>query len=529
MDLVKACCALLLTVGASASATTYEFGGSNAGAIGGFGRDLTFNVFGIEESIVDARLELTLDYSEARELGFTLSDPLSAVQLPVAGFSALPAGVGVHGRYRFDDRSTTAWTELVAPNGEVSTLVPARAGQVGLPGTVCFNLLARYLEHDFDERNGERRLQVRRIASGPGSGSITAARLIIDTAPADLLFATGVEEPAVPTRRCRRAPLDLAFHSGADFNAVSPLALSFRDAKNSLNWSSLQLSPLQDFGPFVFGDLSAKAYAGRFGWRSRLNMGVWNEASGTLDFTTGPTAGAGLRTLSLPGDWTSRTYRVIPGDYDGDGATDVAVAFVADNNQWKARIRFSRDETIADFVVDPRVLRPAEFSSVEIGFGPAQDADNNGTDEVTLFARMSPASGQMAMMRIDLLPLLNGAVAPVVQTVPWGNIGDRLVLGKWTAATDQLGMMVVRFAGGTWQWFRLGNPVPTVWGQLGDYPVSFDGDGDGLNDIAYYRRSDHRWHLIRSSDQVQTTLGPWGDLNYEPLGYSLGTVTPGAF
>jgi len=518
--------ALALAAVGVASATSFTFDASNAGSIDPtIGRDLNFNLFGVDGPIVQATLELELDYSEARELSIALTDPTGVVQMRVVGFTNIPAGVGARGVYRFDDRSKLAWPEIIEAAGDVPTILPTRAAQPAPRlGSYCLNHIARFLEHDLEARDGQVRLMIRRLIAGPGTGSITRARLRLHTEMGDTLFATGIEEPANPAPPCRRPPFDLVFNGGNDLVPRSPLSMLHRDASNDLNWGVLQLFPLQDFGPTPFGDLTARAYPGRFGGRSRMNIGYWDASSGTLNFNTG----AGIRSESLSGAWAGNTHKLLPGDYDGDGITDVAVAFLGVGMRWNVRVRFSANGDVGDYVIDPRSLRPAEFTAVEIGFGIGQDADGNGSDEINVYARMSSASNAMALMRIDLNALRAGGSVPYVFTNAHGQVGDRMISGKWSNATgvDQLGVMVTRFSGGNWQWHRQGTVQATIFGQLGDFPIAIDADGDGLNDIAVYRPADRRWVVLQSSNQAQVTFGPYGEINGEPLGYAVGSVNP---
>jgi hypothetical protein len=517
---------LLFGVSCSLSAARFVFTASNPGAIAGTGRDLQFDIQGVPAEIRAARLQLRLNYSAARELGMKLVEVPGAIELPL-----IPDGTGTGpsyaGQYVISDSAVTTMQQLRPSSGVVPN-VASRAHQFGVGG-VCLNLIGRFLEFDRN-RNGPLTLSITRTPSvgGGGAGSITEAVLVIDTAEPDEVLSTGFEEPAEAITRCRRPPLDLVFNGGVEGNQ-SPLAiLGFTSQTPSLmTWSVQQLSPLQAFGPVQIGTRRTPVYAGRFGGRSRLNFGFWDEVTGTLNFTTG----AGGRSLELPGDWVTTQHQVIPGDYDGDGVTDLAVAFFA-NGLWTARILFSKSGKLTDQIIDPRALDPQSFSSSRVGFGTAQDSDFDGRDEIFIHARQNDVS--LFMRQIQFVPSTPNSFAGGNVLPPWGIDGDKLVLGRWSTSTsgNRLGIMLARknFATNAWEWYRFPNETPVVWGlALSDDPVSIDVDGDGQNDIAVYRRTDQRWYVIQSSDGAQVTLGSFGSTNGLPLGTAQGIVAPPEF
>ncbi len=507
-------------------AATFGFSASNVGPLTDGGRDLQFEIQGVDSEIRAAHLRLRLNYSAAHELAMRLVDVPGAVELPLFPHG-MDTGAQFSGVYVLDDRALTTMEQLRTGSAAVPN-VASRAYQTGVEGQ-CLNMIGRFLEFDRN-RNGLLTLSITRTpeVTGGGSGSISEATLVIDTAEPDELHASGFEESVEALTPCRRPAFDLTFNGGVEASH-SPLAiLDFSaDALPQMNWSALQLSPAQSFGPVSLGTNRTPVYAGRFGGRSRMNFGYWDEATGTLNFTTG----AGARFLELPGDWDTTEHFVIPGDYDGDGITDLAMAFLA-NGAWTSRILFSRSGQLLDQIIDPRVLSPTNFSSGSIGFGAGQDADLDGRDEIFIYARQSSSEPQMRMLQI--VPFTPDTPGTFFDGPSWGIFGDELVLGRWSTSTsgNRLGMMVVRknLMIDRWQWFRFPDSEPVDWGLASvDLPVSIDVDGDGQNDLAVYRRSDQRWYVIQSSDAAQVTLGPFGTSNGWPLGTAQGLTAPLAF
>jgi hypothetical protein len=511
---------LVLALPALAPAARFTADASNTGAIDGSGRDLVFDLGAIPDPIVSATLQLDISYSRARELNWSLVDNSGEVVLPLAMMSGVSSTVTMNGRYRISDGAATTWALAAPVSGNLPTAYPARAFQFG-QGGVCTNLLARYLEFDLD-RNLPLTLRISRLGSASGSGAISGARLVIDTSAPDELLATGMEEPDHAPMVCQRPSLDLVLNGGSESPTRSPLTLL--DYTGAPDWSIRQFDPPQDFGPIAFGiGPNTQPYPGRFGGRSRLNLGFWDASTGTLNFTTG----SGSRSLSLPGDWASTPHFPIPGDYDGDGITHLAMAFLGDfvgQPRYYARILFSRDEALRDLIVDPRAYDPANHASANIGFGAGQDADQNGADEITLYAQRTDGNMRLIQFVVDpasLTPIGLGGPA-------WGVLGDRLVLGNWTAGNsgNQFGLMVARETATAWEWYLFPNGTPISWGLPGDFPVSINVDLDRKNDIAVYRPSDQKLYVIRSSDGQQLILGPFGSVDSIPLAYLLGTTAP---
>jgi hypothetical protein len=526
--------ACMLVLEASASAASFNLAATNPGPITGTGRDMVFDLSDVTGEINSAKLLLSVNYSNARELGFTLVDSTGGVSMPILPTFGVPSSnLSMIGTYRITDQANVTWQQggsSPGVDGNLSPKVDVRAWQFG-PGGVCLNLLGRFLEYDID-RNQPLTLRVARLATpSPGSGSINQAALVIETdvVPlADELLATGFEEPFAPLVRCQRPPLDLT-PNGAPESNLSPLSLLEFNGP-TLNWKIRSLANQNDYGPYPFGPNSTDYYAGRFGGRSRMNFGYWDYGTGTLHFTTG----AGARTLSLAGDWTSVLYTPIPGDYDGDGTTDLAMVFLDESagppGDYTARIRYSSTDITRDYIVDPRQVVHGQYFSTTINFGPGQDTDGDGRDEIMVYSRISDASANMRLLRIAPNPT-RASSSSYEDGPTYGFVGDLLILGDWSTDTsgNQRGLMVARKSASGWNWYRFPSNTPVAWGSQpnSDLPISIDADGDGLNDIAVYRVTDRGWYLIRSSDgQLAAPLAIFGlgPLFQVPLGFYQGII-----
>jgi hypothetical protein len=521
---------LLAAILAPACAGAQTITATNPGPITGSGRDLVFDLSSVSGPIGAATLEIDVDYSRVRELDLRLVAVEGVVELPLAAFGSVTGTSGLRGSYRFTDRAITTWwqAETQAAGGTLSTAYPARAFQRGHDGGQCLNHIGRFLEYDID-RAQPLLLRIARSPGGtPGQGTITAARLVIEPGRADAIFASGVEEPADTVTPCRRASLDLLPNGAAEDQPASPLGV-LHYAAAGLTWTVRQRQPAGDFGPVVFGGATNQPYVGRFGGRSRTNFGFWDATTGSLNFTTG----AGARSLALAGDWTTTEHVPIPGDYDGDGITDLAVAFLGvfgGQPRWYARVRYSSTDGLRDFLVDPRSASGAGFTSGQIAFGPAQDSNLDGVDEVTQFARFTTTSTVMRMVVWNIRPDL--AQAEGFASGGWGEVGDTMVLGRWIDVPgpgNRLSQMVVRSTPGGLDWYLFGNLTPTRWGLPDDQPLSINVDGDVRHDIAVFRPSNRRIYAIRSSDGVIVEFDAFGPAAGVPgfvyaLGFLQGTL-----
>jgi hypothetical protein len=495
---------LLFGFSSGVTAASFVVTASNPGAITGSGRELSFDLSAISGEIVGAELQLDITYSKARELRFSFIDG-GGVTMPIAGFQSLSGTATLGGVYRFNDQAVTTWVQadMQSAGGVLSTLFPSRAYQFGPLGQ-CLNLIARHLEFDIN-RALPLTLKIDRQASvTPGSGTINAARLVIETQQRDAMQRNGFEEPSTPIERCKRPSADLLNNIQTE-SLESPIAIIDFGA-NLRKWFVRQRSPLIEIDPVEYSQTGTAIYAGRFGGRSRMNFGFWDPVAGAVNFTTGS-------------DWTGTDHVPIPGDYDGDGITDVAMAFIPDN-RWFARIRFSSTNAVRDYVADPRDFN-AQFQSGNIGFGAGQDADRDGRDEITIYAQVGGAFGTQ-MSYVQLIPNPASGQITGFATAPFGNFGDQLVLGRWT--TTGFNAMRVSKGATALTWTLFGGTPTVTFGLATDTPLSINIDSDDVNDIAVYRRIERRIYAIRSSDGVAVDFPVTSSAALGVVAIPLGTL-----
>ena len=175
-----------------------------------------------------------------------------------------------------------------------------------------------------------------------------------------------------------------------------------------------------------------------------------------------------------PRAWGGSTDTAVPGDYDGDGKTDLAV-YRPSTGQW---------------FISRSTAGPLQMSwgAPSLGDMPVPaDYDGDGKTDIAVFRW---ATGQWI--------ILNSA-SGTTTIVSWGapSLGDVPVMADYDG-DHRADIAVYRQSTGDW-FIRLstGGSRQLRWGapSLGDLPVPQDYDGDGRADIGVYRTTSGVWYI----------------------------------
>ena len=185
----------------------------------------------------------------------------------------------------------------------------------------------------------------------------------------------------------------------------------------------------------------------------------------------------------------------VPGDYDGDGATDLALYDEATGNWYIRRLTGQLIASGTNWGFPGAVPVPGDYS----GDGRADLAVYNEN------------TGEWYIRTVS------GAV--LAWATNWGYAGAMPVAGDYDG-DGRADLGVYDEASGNWYVRRLTGPLvgfATNWGFAGAVPVPGDYDGDGRADLAVYDEVTGNWYVRRLSGSIILWAANWGFLGAVPV------------
>jgi hypothetical protein len=279
---------------------------------------------------------------------------------------------------------------------------------------------------------------------------------------------------------CRAPGTDIANDGRADLTV-------FRPSASNSNWYALDLT--SGLNSVQLGSTGDIPVPGDYDGDEATNAAVFRPSNGTWYTSSNPANNYGAKAFGMSGDIP------VQGNWDRDDITDLGV-FRPSNNTWY-------------------ILRSSDSTLLQLTFGTTGDkpvpADYDG-DNKTDFAVFTPSTGQWRVIGSF------GNYGAFTTSQTFGQSGDIPVPADYDGDA-KADLAVFRPSEGGWYIFRTSLTTGQVqfvqWGASGDMPAPADYDGDKKADQAVFRPSNSTWYILRST--AGATAAQFGQSGDQPV------------
>jgi photosystem II stability/assembly factor-like uncharacterized protein len=330
-------------------------------------------------------------------------------------------------------------------------------------------------------------------AMGTGIPDVPVNAFVIDPSNSNFIYAgTDIGVYRSTDAGASWTPFGIGFPRVAVFDmAIQNIHRVLRVTTHGRGMWEIKLNPVaakvSDFNGDGRSDLAVE----------RPSTGTWYVLNSTLSVTDPQPPIIAEDFPGFVGD------QLVPGDYNGDGKTDLAVFRPSDNfspsgSGWHIRINGGGDISTTFGVSGDKPMQ--------------SDYDGDGKTDLAVYRPDSPVAGQATFF-------VQRSSDNGLSVAQWGLSTDKPVAGDFDG-DGEADYAVFRPSTGVWYVLKsscnFGCFDGAQWGLSTDKLVPADYDGDGKFDRAVYRPSNGTWYVLKSGDGAVRSV-QWGNSTDTPV------------